>query len=309
VLSGGGYKLHGTPPFTINGNLTVNANTFGAGTCITSITDLTGNPDGIAHDIPQATISGAAANPCPATTAVLTAAAANATTFTWYKNGAQVQSGTSTSYTVTATDSYTVQGKNANCTGTVSTAKVVTISTCSNGTTVTGCTTPTLYLSGVGFSSSATYTNNGITISSPVTATTCQKTNYSGLSSGTFNADCRTNPTFQGDVLSWCMVKQYASILCPSPWHVPVESELRSFLDLQAGTQECTTQYAGMNGWELNGHAMDGGLLAGGGDWGYNWYYITELNLNPSCLWVKPAAIILRANATRDMGFTLRCVK
>jgi uncharacterized protein (TIGR02145 family) len=46
LQSDGTYKLRGTPPFTINGD-PVLTNTFGAGTCITSITDATDNPEGI----------------------------------------------------------------------------------------------------------------------------------------------------------------------------------------------------------------------------------------------------------------------
>jgi uncharacterized protein (TIGR02145 family) len=266
VLSGGGYKLHGTLPFTINGNLTVNANTFGAGTCIASITDLTGNPDGIAHDIPQATISGAAANPCPATTAVLTAAAANATTFTWYKNGAQVQSGTSASYTVTATDSYTVQGSHANCTGSASEAKSVTISTCSNGTTYSGCITPTIILTGVGFSSSATYSRNGIIMSSPVTVTMCQKTDFSGGTSGAFNNDCRTVSGYAGDLFSWCMVKQFAAVLCPAPWHVPTMDEFRIFANGSASNGSGNTAIRiGSNGYAGGSYCYPDGSMAEGG--------------------------------------------
>jgi uncharacterized protein (TIGR02145 family) len=42
----GTYLLYGTPPFTINGDITEHSNTFGPGTCITSITDFTYNPEG-----------------------------------------------------------------------------------------------------------------------------------------------------------------------------------------------------------------------------------------------------------------------
>jgi hypothetical protein len=126
----GGYDLYGTPPFTINGTITENTKTFSAGTCIESITDITGNPDGIMYAVAQATITGDVSNTCPAETVVLTAAAENATTFTWYKNGVQVQSGTSAQYTVGATDIYTVQGENTGCRGTVSIPYIVTISSC-----------------------------------------------------------------------------------------------------------------------------------------------------------------------------------
>ena len=45
-IIGGGYDLHGTPPFTINGTpLALSSTTYGA--AITSITDLSDNPNGI----------------------------------------------------------------------------------------------------------------------------------------------------------------------------------------------------------------------------------------------------------------------
>jgi uncharacterized protein (TIGR02145 family) len=50
----GGYMLRGSPPFIINGDITEQSNTFGPGTCITSITDATDNPEGI---VPAPTIA------------------------------------------------------------------------------------------------------------------------------------------------------------------------------------------------------------------------------------------------------------
>ncbi|MDR2361451.1 MAG: hypothetical protein LBD91_01835, partial [Prevotellaceae bacterium] len=44
TLQSGGYILRGTPPFIINDTITEPTHTFGAGTCITSITDATGCP-------------------------------------------------------------------------------------------------------------------------------------------------------------------------------------------------------------------------------------------------------------------------
>ncbi|MDR0729195.1 MAG: hypothetical protein LBF19_03605, partial [Prevotellaceae bacterium] len=44
LQSGGGYALKGTPPFIINGAIIEPSHTFGAGVCITSITDSTGCP-------------------------------------------------------------------------------------------------------------------------------------------------------------------------------------------------------------------------------------------------------------------------
>ncbi|MDR0667597.1 MAG: hypothetical protein LBF90_03140 [Prevotellaceae bacterium] len=92
--------------------------------------------------VATASISGSSSNTCPASTVSLSASASGATSFTWYKNGTQVQTDTSSAYTVTSSGSYTVQGKNANCTGTTSSSKVVTINSCGN---VTGCSGLQLY--------------------------------------------------------------------------------------------------------------------------------------------------------------------
>jgi hypothetical protein len=86
-----------------------------------------------------ATITGDASNTCPAETVTLTATASGATTYTWYRNGYQVQSGTKTTYTAVISASYTVQGKNANCTGIVSASKTVTIGCCPNCADWTKC--------------------------------------------------------------------------------------------------------------------------------------------------------------------------
>jgi uncharacterized protein (TIGR02145 family) len=59
--SDGSYRLCGSPPFTINGNITEPSNTF-AGTCITSFTDATDNPEGIVPPPPIAWSSGGEAS-------------------------------------------------------------------------------------------------------------------------------------------------------------------------------------------------------------------------------------------------------
>jgi putative hemolysin len=87
-------------------------------------------------DVAQATITGNSSNSCPTKTVPLTAAATGATNYTWYRNGSQVQDGTSPNYTVSSTGNYTVAGYNAYCFGATSTAKSVTINFCGD---VQGC--------------------------------------------------------------------------------------------------------------------------------------------------------------------------
>ena len=78
-----------------------------------------------------------------------------------------------------------------------------------------------------------TISGNGITQiwSDAVTASGCQKTTFNG---GTwdppnFNADCRSNPGFPGDLFSWCAVIRFQDQLCPYPWRVPT---VQDFIDL-----------------------------------------------------------------------------
>jgi hypothetical protein len=72
------------------------------------------------------------ANTCPAVTFTLTATVAtDATSYTWYDNGAEIQSGTSTKYTGSMVGgSYTVRAVNSNCQGKLSAAKGITINKC-----------------------------------------------------------------------------------------------------------------------------------------------------------------------------------
>jgi uncharacterized protein (TIGR02145 family) len=135
--------------------------------------------------------------------------------------------GTANTFTVDAYDAGTLTVR----------AKAKTVFGCEDSTTdltlpvavactYTGCTTPTLTLGTVGFTSSTTYSRNGLTISSPVTATYCNTrsyTNFNGGSSGAYKADCAANyyDAAYGNWFSWCLVKQYASKLCPRPWRVP----------------------------------------------------------------------------------------
>jgi hypothetical protein len=97
--------------------------------------------------VAQATITGYSSNSCPTTTVSLTATATGAIGYIWYKDGTEVQSGTSSSYTVSSTGNYTVVGYNASCSGATSTAKYVSITPCSY--LVPGCpfsvTTPLSY--------------------------------------------------------------------------------------------------------------------------------------------------------------------
>jgi len=76
-----------------------------------------------------------------------------------------------------------------------------------------------------------TIEGNGISQvwSDAVSATNCQKVTFEGGSRGNFNADCRSNPDFPGDLFTWCAVVRFADQLCPYPWRVPT---MQDFINL-----------------------------------------------------------------------------
>jgi hypothetical protein len=96
----GSYRLYGTKPFTVNGTkLGDNVTTFGAGTCMISFTDFTGNPAGIFTAAP--TVSTSDPDRCGAGAVTLTATASGTTTantYTWIVGGGAPQTTTSGSY-------------------------------------------------------------------------------------------------------------------------------------------------------------------------------------------------------------------
>ena len=174
--------------------------------------------------------------------------------------------------------------------------------------TYTYCNTSTFILGTVGFANTTTYQQNGITISAPVTATNCNKTNYSsGL--GPYIADCRTNPSYDGDLFSWCMVVMNASKLCPSPWHVPTIDEYCAYSGQSPGcSSSVSTIYAGVDGWLLGGACYSYGGLYNQGDAGIYWAW-PELHGDDA--WVAyalPDAFGI-SYSKKHAGYSLRCVK
>jgi hypothetical protein len=119
VNAGGGYTLRGTKPFTINGVPNHNSATFGAGTCITSITDPTGRPDGFA-EMPAVTGANSPSR-CSAGAVTLSVTASDgittgSMTYTW-TIGSNSYTTTTNSYTtgsLSSSAAYTVKVKNAN---------------------------------------------------------------------------------------------------------------------------------------------------------------------------------------------------
>ncbi|MDR0667498.1 MAG: hypothetical protein LBF90_02635 [Prevotellaceae bacterium] len=109
--NGGGYALHGTPPFVINGSIREPSYTFDdAGVCITSITDSTGcpgfvvNPPIVPGSIPS-TGDTVCAGDTPATIVGLMpfGGGDGQLAYSWYKDGVLIADATGADYTPPST--------------------------------------------------------------------------------------------------------------------------------------------------------------------------------------------------------------
>ncbi|MDR2358374.1 MAG: hypothetical protein LBD87_01055, partial [Prevotellaceae bacterium] len=167
VNAGGGYTLRGTKPFTINGDQTIDALTFGAGTCIMSITDPTGRPDGFAG---TPTISSTnSPSRCNAGAVTLSATVSGGTTtamtYTWTigANPYTNQTNSYTTATLSASSAYTVKVKNANnCESNTASGNITVNSPGTNGQSAhatCGCATGTTNCDGA-CKTTGTYTTN-----------------------------------------------------------------------------------------------------------------------------------------------------
>jgi hypothetical protein len=212
---------------------------------------------------------------------------------TYTISGAPTQTGTFP-YTVTTTNAHGCI--DASATGTIMVA--------------TNCVPASFTLGTVAFANVDTYTRNGIILSAPVTASGCNKTTYAGGTSAVDFADCRSNPGYDGDLFSWCMVVMYAAQLCPSPWRAPTHQDFCMYVNGSPTDRSAATDlFAGVHGWTLSGSCNNAGVLQLQGTrgnawattrydstWSYTLYFGTE-NLHPA------------SYTSPYHGFSLRCVQ
>jgi len=181
------------------------------------------------------------------------------------------------------------------------------------------------------------YTDNEWTIegngifqiwSDAVTATACQKTAFAGATSWfpnlSFNADCRSNPDFPGDLFSWCAVVRFADQLCPPAqgWRVPT---MQDFIDLDiamGGTgstrflsteniqfiqDNYITRWGGRFGGSTEGKSYEEE------DHGWVGTYWSQTEINAASghiLTLDVRGAMCPRNAwNKNGGFTLRCVR
>ncbi len=134
INAAGGYTLHGTAPFTVNGTtLGAGVRTY-SGACITSITDPTGCPGLIPATPTVSTTNPAAvcANSGVTLTANVSGGTTTANTYTWNIGGATTTTTTNTfavpAASITASKTFTVSIRNANgCASAVSNTGTITV--------------------------------------------------------------------------------------------------------------------------------------------------------------------------------------
>jgi hypothetical protein len=118
VNTGGGYTLHGTPPFVINGSIRETTGTFAAGTCITSFSDSTGCPGWV--DNGATFVAGSIATrgdtvclggggaPKMISSITPVSGGDGSAIYSWYKDGVPIPGATDANYTPPAADAATV---------------------------------------------------------------------------------------------------------------------------------------------------------------------------------------------------------
>jgi uncharacterized protein (TIGR02145 family) len=222
----------------------------------------------------------------------------------WASN-VYTSSGTPTSR---GTSSYTVTTTNGNgCANAIATGNITV-------PLPAGCVPATLNLETIGFTSTQTYNRNGLTISSPVTATYCNRrtsSNFNGGSSGSYKADCATNyySTAYGNWFSWCLVAQYGDQLCPPPWRVPTRED--HCMLVNNSTTNCNTlgsTFNGVVGYAYTGYAISLSHNYGGSN-GYYWSTTESSAANAYSLRFNGSNTYPQNLGAKYYGFALRCVR
>ncbi|MDR0729280.1 MAG: fibrobacter succinogenes major paralogous domain-containing protein [Prevotellaceae bacterium] len=177
----------------------------------------------------------------------------------------------------------------------------------------TGCATSSLDLGTQSFKTNTEHTLNGIVMSASVLMSYCNKSTYNGTDvNGQYQADCRDNNDPTGQVFSWCMVQQYASVLCPNGWRVPTKEDFCKMAN--GSTSNCGSGSLGNTSWwEFGQYAdVDGTLTPTPRDEFGEYWSISDYDL-----WTAYAADVREdeaalhpaVTADKRLGFALRCVK
>jgi uncharacterized protein (TIGR02145 family) len=161
-----------------------------------------------------------------------------------------------------------------------------------------------------------TISGNGVTQiwSDAVTATACNKTTFDGGSEGNYNADCRSNPDYPGDLFTWCAVVRFKDELCPAPWRVPTREDFID-LDKALGGQGKDGDgdvelYIKAWGGAWSGWSNASGNVSTHGRFAIYWSQteISPTNGNKLHLY-SSGQIYARSSFEKNAGFALRCVR
>ena len=181
----------------------------------------------------------------------------------------------------------------------------------------------------VSFATNQTWTIGNQVWSDAVSATACanRSREFRGASIGefNFNADCRSNPGFPGDLFSWCAVVRFQHQLCPYPWRVPTGQD---FIDLDiamGGTGQTRTraereaypQFVIDNYINRWGGALGGGVHSSGRlDWQSSsgrYWSISERGMGSdhafALLFAPDGWFFLPDWFSKVGGLSLRCVR
>jgi len=160
------------------------------------------------------------------------------------------------------------------------------------------------------------------TWSGAVIATNCQKGTFNGgfidwnnPNNSNFNADCRSNPDFPGDLFSWCAVVRFADQLCPYPWRVPTQQDFITLDIAMGGTGGLQTDLDFVNSNYITrwggafGGRVDTSLNSNG--WSGEYWAQSEESVGTGrrLYFTAGGFIIPWDRDNKDLGFSLRCVR
>jgi uncharacterized protein (TIGR02145 family) len=264
--------------------------------------------------------TGGSASSTGGNTFTFSATPASGCTIDWYDSatgGIKVAPGASSySTTISGTTSYYAESRNTT-TGCVSSSRLEVTGV--GIYSVSGClSTPNfsnpITRADVAFASGTvhTYPKNAdsLTVSPPVKIKVARAvSDFNGGTSGSYKADYADHPNgtdTYGSFFSWCMVVQYADVLCSDGWRVPTETDFEKYDG--SGSSVAFSNLPGNHGWQTGGYVFKGTVTVVGSD-GYYWSSSLSSSDYAYNAGISNNYFYSRITNTRNNGFLLRCVR